>query len=140
MMKGSNPEITPRSYTKLLRLVGQKCLIKVTIEGCTHSVLWDTGAQVSLVGLDWLKEHLSNVKIHDISELINNDLTVKCANDISIPFVEWVDLNVVVREQSVRVPFLVCKMHLENPIVGYNVISHFEGEDKVQAMLGDHDP
>ena len=140
MMKGSNPEITPRSYTKLLRLVGEKCLIKVTIEGCTHSVLWDTGAQVSLVGLDWLKEHLSNVKMHDISELINNDLTVKCANDISIPFVGWVDLNVVVRDQSVRVPFLVCKMHLENPIVGYNVISHFEGEDKVQAMLGDHNP
>ena len=39
------------------------------------------------------------------------------------------------KDQNVRVPFLVCDMHLEHPIIGYNVITYFEGEDVLLSMM-----
>jgi hypothetical protein len=69
-----------------------------------------------------------------LSELLSSNLTVKCANESDIPFSGWVELNVSVKNCSLRVPFLVCQIELDNPILGYNV------RDSVQALLRDRDP
>ena len=66
-------------------------------------------------------------------------MIVKCANKNIIPFVGWIDPSVQVKDQNVRVPFLVCYMHLEHPIIGYNVITYFEDDGVLLSMMKDVD-
>ena len=41
--------LSPREQSKLIRLVGRRCLVKCFLSGISTEALWDTGAQVSLV-------------------------------------------------------------------------------------------
>lgn len=41
--------ISPKSKNRLIKLIGDKCIVKLGMEDQIHEVLWDTGAQVSLV-------------------------------------------------------------------------------------------
>ena len=53
-----------------------------------------------------------------LRELVTSDLTVKCIHESIIQFVGWIDLSVQMKDQNVRVSFLVCEMHLEHPSIG----------------------
>ena len=53
-------------------------------------LLYDTGAQVSILSKSWLKENQINVPIRSISELLDEDeLIVKTAVDTDIPYFGW---------------------------------------------------
>ena len=56
-------------------------------------VLWDTGAQVSIVSVDFLKDYFPNCTIRDVSGLLDCDLTLTVANDSNIPYKGWVELD-----------------------------------------------
>ena len=56
-------------------------------------VLWDTGAQVSIVPENLLKRLLPDVPIKDISELVDMELNFTTANGTKIPYKGWVDLT-----------------------------------------------
>jgi hypothetical protein len=74
---------------KLISLVGQRCTVTGKINGKTVEVLWDTGAQVSIVSAKVLKENFPNCTIKDVSELLNCDLTLTAANGNTIPYTGW---------------------------------------------------
>ena len=109
---------------KVARLVGKKCEIACTIGGQETVVLWDTGAQVSLLPRKWLKEHLPFEVIHPISDLLPEGyLQLTAANKTPIPYLGYVELVVALnRAQQVLVPFLITDSDSDDVILGYNVI------------------
>ena len=85
--------LTPKEHEKLINLVGRKCTVSGKINGKTVEVLWDTGAQVSIVSVDFLKDNFPNCTIRDVSKLLNCDLTPTAANGGNIPYKGRVELD-----------------------------------------------
>ena len=115
-------------HDKLTRLVGKRCLVNCTIEKRPTQVLWDTGAQVSIMSRRWLRDNLPNVPLLDMEPLMTPDLQLTAANGTSVPYDGWVALDVKFPNQHttmthvLTVPFLVTTNKLTEPIIGYNVI------------------
>ena len=89
--------------------------------------LWDTGAQVSVVSLDFVKGILPDVVIRDVQELVSTNLQVKAANGSAIPYLGWIDVQFDLETQGgpsypYQVPFLVTEEDVPEPIIGFNVI------------------
>ena len=89
--------------------------------------LWDTGAQVSVVSLDFVKGILPDVAIRDVQELVSTNLQVKAANGSAIPYLGWIDVQFDLETQGgpsyqYQVPFLVTEEDIPEPIIGFNVI------------------
>ena len=64
------------------------------------------------------------MEIRDINELLGVDSDLKL-NGITIPYKGWVEAKFRLdgeKEKEVTVPFLVTEEHLDQPIIGYNVI------------------
>lgn len=60
----------------MVGLVGKRCTVKGDINGHSLDVLWETGAQVSIISNDFLRRNLSVVVVKDISELLNIELNL----------------------------------------------------------------
>lgn len=109
-------------------LVGSKCLLKCNINGYAVTALLDTGAQVSIIDHGWMKTYLPSHHLRSLSELIGSrPLNVLAVNGDILPFDGWVEATVNLPGNSnpqlaIQVPFLVGRMTLERPILGFNVI------------------
>ena len=64
--------LTPKQHTKLVKLVGEKCNVKCKLNDVELSVLWDTGAQISLLSTTQLKKYFGDMKIQNINLLLND--------------------------------------------------------------------
>ena len=62
--------INPKKKNQLASLVGKKCLVACKVEGKAARLLWDTGAQVSLVSEDWLITNLGKLEIKDLESML----------------------------------------------------------------------
>ena len=110
--------------SKLLNLIGEQCKVSCVLEGVSVEALWDTGAQVSLVGASWLRKNVADAEIRDISEIVGREIALKGAAGADIPYMGCVIMKCSIADTTVEVPFLVSKNELKEPIVGYNVIAH----------------
>ena len=130
--------ISPGHHNKITKLVGRRCTIDCHLNNIPSTVLWDTGAQVSLVSTEWLHHNLPELVIHPVSELVQyeQDLDLRAANGTTIPFEGWVEMEIQMKtpETSLQMSFpaLVTKDQLQQPIIGYNVI-----EMAIQLSGGD---
>ena len=61
---------------KVIELVGKRPQIDCEIGGTKTKALWDTGSQVNLLSLLWLKTHDVNYKMDNISDVIGRELSV----------------------------------------------------------------
>ena len=121
--------LSPREYNKLVSLVGQKSIVQCYMEDQVKNVLWDRGANVSLIDKSSLSEWFPSAAIKDLSELIgeNEEFDVKWGNQSKLPFVGWVELKVSLKEGSSpdnTIPFLVTPEYLDHPILGTNAIEY----------------
>ena len=119
--------LTPKQLAKMANLVGEKCLVNCFLNGRQLEVLWDTGAQMSIMTNDFLNAKFPGVKKRDISELLDSPLEINAANGTAIPYTGWAELKFRLlssgkEETTVMVPFLITSEELNYPIVGYNVI------------------
>ena len=90
-------------------------------------LLWDTGAQVSILSTEMMGKFFNKATVRDNSELIDEELNLTAANGTKIAYSGWVEIEVRLTssskdEPSVMVPFLITNENLEYPILGYNVI------------------
>ena len=93
-------------------------------------VLWDSGAQSSIVNEPWRLNHLPHTVIRPISELLGDEtLTVLAANDTPIPYIGWIEVSFQLdsdptMSSDLQVPILVSSdpAVASDPIIGYNVI------------------
>ena len=129
--------LTPKEHAKLIGLVGRRCTIMGKLNDKPVKVLWDTGAQVSIVSAKFIKDNFPNFMINDVSELLTCDLTLTAANGQSIPYMGWVELQLQIgeSENTVSVPFLVTKENIELPLIGFNVIEHLIKTNKLNSDI-----
>ena len=78
--------LTPKQHKKVVSLVGRRCSVKAKFNGKRAEILWDTGAQVSIVLASFIKRNFPSVLVRDVGELLDGDLTVTAANGSSIPY------------------------------------------------------
>lgn len=113
---------------RIAQLIGRKCLLKCNLNGYTVHVLLDTGAQVSLIDLPWKQKYLPQQELRPFSEVIGSKgLELTAANGGQIPYEGWVELIFNLPDNddpnlAVRVPFLVSRVGLVRPVLGFNVI------------------
>ena len=119
-------------HGKLVRLVGEKAVINCLIGGfVTTKALWDTGAMVSMVDIEWLRSNFPDEKILPISEFLDgDDLHLFTANNSVLAVEGVVVLKFGLGLASVVVPFVVSSDKLSQPIIGYNVIKHLVKMDR----------
>ncbi|XP_065068251.1 uncharacterized protein LOC135693652 [Rhopilema esculentum] len=97
------------------------------MNGIELPVLFDTGAQVSIVSSKELRKHFPQSEIKDIADLLDQDIELELttANGSKLPYSGWVKMNFKLlnsNEDAVEVPMLVTEFELEQSIIGYNVI------------------
>ena len=142
----SRSNFSPKQEMKIVQLVGKQCLVKCKLNRTNIESLWDTGAQVAMVGQTWLRKHFPNIEIQDISKLLEDELgesglVLKAANNVEIGYVGYVDLVFQMGDSSqppLLVPFIVSEEDLTRPIIGNNVIEMWvngEGEPDVKQNL-----
>ena len=107
--------------------MGKTCSVKCYLDEKPTEALWDTGAQVSIVSADFLKSQLPAVQIRDIEQLLGIDgsISLQAANGTDIPYCGWAEIGVRLaneKETQVRVPFLITREIIDQPIIGFNVI------------------
>ena len=115
-----------------------------SLDGIENVALWDTGAEVALIGRKWLNEKVPGKKIQDVSELLGQELYLKVANNSSLECEGYTELVFKMSDAAkpLVVPFLVTVEETSMPIIGYNVIEELvKGEmqksnQKIVEMLG----
>lgn len=90
-------------------------------------VLWDTGAQSSIVNDPWQLKHLPHSVMRPISQLLEEEtLIVLAANDTPIPYTGWIEVSFRLdsdhhRVSDLQVPMFVSsdRAVASDPIIGY---------------------
>jgi hypothetical protein len=119
--------LTPSEHANIAKLVGRWCTVGCALNEFESTVLWDTGAQVSIMPKEMMEKHFPENVIKDIYKLINGELDLTAANGTRIAYSGWTEIEVRFisskeKDPSVMVPFLVTNDSLEYPILGYNVL------------------
>ncbi|KAL9962454.1 hypothetical protein ACROYT_G031558 [Oculina patagonica] len=129
--------LTPSEHAKVIGLVGKKCMVKCLLNDCECDLLWDTGAQVSIISVELLQQHLGQVAIRQLSELLDTNLNLTAVNGTKVPYIGWVEVRVKLTslssdssQEELLVPFLVTSEKLDCPILGYNVIEELVSQDQ----------
>ena len=129
--------LTPRQHAIVVGLVGKRCTVKGEINGHSVDVLWDTGAQVSIISNDFLRRNLSGVVVKDILELLNMELSLTAANGSEMLYIGWAELNFRLPsyKNDLKVPFLVTEQHLDSLLIGFNVIEEIISDTNREVAL-----
>ena len=129
--------LTPTEHAKVIDPIGKKCIAKCLLNDCEIDILWDTGAQVSIIPVKSLHEHLGSIAIRLLSELPETSLKLTVVNGTQIPYIGWVDVRLTLTPSSSNsnqvelvAPFLVTSESLDCPILGYNAIEELVRNDQ----------
>lgn len=120
--------LTPKEHATLTNLVGRKCTVRCFLNSIETEALWDTGAQVSMISSELISKHFSNIQIRPITDLLGEtNFELKAANGMEIPYEGWIDVTLQLcnNDKHISVPFLVSKLQMDMPIIGFNVIEQF---------------
>ena len=107
-----------KDEAKVASLVGESCLIDCQLNGQVTSLL-DTGAQVSIIDIEDLKNYHSNSIVRSLDQILEicDSFRVQWGNIADIPFTGRVDMIVTIGEEkncgSIHVPFLVTTEKLQ---------------------------
>ena len=110
---------------KIVKLIGEKPLLKCKLDGLDFEVLWDTGSMISLIDLEWAKSNFPDKNIIPIEEFLGEEkLEIRAANATKIDFegVMLLDFSTEMDANVLTIPFLVSSGKVNEPILGYNVI------------------
>ena len=134
--------LSVKDEAKLASLVAESCLIDCQLNGQVTSLLLDTGAQVSIIDIEDLKNYHSNTVVRSLDEILDDcdSFRVQSGNTADIPFTGWVDMIVTIRKEnncgSEHVPFLVTTEKLQQPILGFNAIKVImDAQKNTQALV-----
>ena len=129
--------LTPNEHAKVVGLVGKKCMVKCLLYDYELDMLWDIGAQVSIISIQVLQQHFKDISIRQLSQLLDVKLNLTAVNGSAIPYIGWVEVRVKLippsshsNQGELIVPFLVTSETLDCPILGYNVIEELVSQDQ----------
>lgn len=129
--------MTAKKTCTVRELVGKKCLIRCFLHKQKTQALWDTGSQICAIDEVWKENHLPDVQLRDVKELIgpSDPLQIEAANGTEMPYVGWLEVTfkLTASDDEMLIPVLVLKGNQQQcPIIGFNVIERI-----VQDSLGD---
>ena len=133
MPKSEIETISPSVKPRLVKLIGDKCIVTCCLDKIPVQALWDTGAQVSIISSEFLHAQCPSSNVRPVSDLVSSGLILTSASNDEVPFEGWTDLEFQLGQgtTSLRVPFLVSNSpSLVRPIIGYNVIRHYINSDE----------
>lgn len=119
----------PSPRKRLAQLIGKRCMVSCALNGAPIQMLLDSGAQVTMVGENWMKKTLPNVPIQPLESLLSDKpLEISAANGTDVPFEGWADIELQILSKNyghvtIQVPILVTQNCLNHPILGSNVIA-----------------
>lgn len=117
-----------RPCNRVAQLIGKKAILKCHINGFPVSALLDTGAQVSITDYTWKSRYLPEQVLRPLCEIVGRgDFSASAVNGDPLPFEGWIKLalNLPGNDNpnlTINVPFLIGRMSLERPLLGFNVI------------------
>ena len=81
--------LTPKHYNKLVSLVGPRSVIQCYIEHKLQNILWDTGANVSLIDKNSLQQWYPDIQIRDMNDLLSDvsGFKVRWRNQDKLPII-----------------------------------------------------
>uniref|UniRef100_A0A3B3I1Y0 ribonuclease H n=1 Tax=Oryzias latipes TaxID=8090 RepID=A0A3B3I1Y0_ORYLA len=121
-------------------LVGKKCLIRCFLNDQMTQALWDTGSQVCAIDEGWKENHLPDLDLRDVLELLDplQSLHLEAANGTDMPFIGWVEVSfkLTADDSELLIPILVLRgRQQQHPIIGFNVIEHFVQHSQAEDAL-----
>uniref|UniRef100_A0A0S7F2X0 PPUP7114 n=1 Tax=Poeciliopsis prolifica TaxID=188132 RepID=A0A0S7F2X0_9TELE len=105
-------------------LVGTKTTAQVSIAGKDTNCLLDTGSQVTTVPQSFYEEHLSDLTIHSLNDL----LEVERANGQFVPYLGYVELTITFPKEFVGSDIEINTLAL--------VIPHLRSAAHEQVLIG----
>ena len=115
---------------QLVKLVGEKPVLRCQLDGVDCEALWDTGSMISMVDASWFNEQFPEESILSLTQFLEGDnLHIFAANKTKVEVQGVAILNFSFNNNnnnnfSVPVPFIICKNNLTQPLIGYNVIKY----------------
>ena len=105
---------------QLVRLVGERPLVNIHLNNQKIQGLWDTGAQISLMNNDFLKENFPDVEVHSINDFMGKGLTLTAANktEVEVDGVAVLEFGIENHKGLFEVPFLVTSQEISSPTIG----------------------
>ena len=113
---------------KVAGLVGEKCLIRCSVNNQSVEMLLDTCVQVSIVSRSYLKRNYPDLPVKPLSDILDDQdsFRVQWGNSTEIPFLGWVNMSVQIgyeiKSITLDIPYLVTSGELEYPILGFNAM------------------
>ena len=108
---------------ELVDLIGKRCIVNCRIGGVKVKSLWDTGSQVSLVSLRWLRKHVGEFDLRSLSDILGGEVCLEGVAGRKIPYKGYINLKFEIGSSELVVPFLVTSERIVQPILGFNLIS-----------------
>ena len=128
-------EVPVKSRRKVMKLVGERPMVKCYLGGKKCEMLWDTGSMITMVDRRWMAENCPKEEVRPVAEFMSEGLRIKAVNTTDIPYdgvilMRW---SLSKETEGVMVPVLVTRNAISDPILGNNVIEHvISGKDQVE--------
>lgn len=116
-------------------------MITCRLNGIQAQMLLDSGAQVSIIGREWLRKNLPTVQIQSLETLIaDKQLNVTAANGTAVPFEGWIEILLEITSAkhgsiAIYVPMLVGQEVVDCPLLGFNVIEEIIRENDTVSEI-----
>jgi hypothetical protein len=124
---------------KIMKLVGEKPMLRCRLGEEETEMLWDTGSMISMVDRRWVRRLFPDEVIFPVSAFLDKELHVQAANETTIQFdgVVLLDFKLSDEDEGFVVPLLVSSGKISDPILGYNVIEYLvlEGTEEQRKAL-----
>lgn len=124
---------------RIMKLVGEKPMLRCRLGEVETEMLWDTGSMISLVDRQWVQRLFPDQVIFPVSAFLDKELHVEAANKSTIQFdgVILLDFKLSDEDEGFVVPLLVSSGKISDPILGYNVIEYLvlEGTEEQKKAL-----
>ena len=109
----------------IVKLIGEKRVVCVPLDGMKLNCLWDTGSMVSVIDRTCLEKFFPDKTIHSTEDFLGGGtLTLSAANNSLLEIDGVVMFNFNHEKDSIQIPFVVTSETLTQPILGYNTISY----------------
>ena len=95
--------------------MGERCVVPCLINGNEINVLYDTGAQISIISHDRMRRNLIDCELKSIQDLLEAELDLTAANGTQIPYIGYVDVNLRPKygDHELVVPMLASKNDID---------------------------
>ena len=129
-MGQSQANLTPKEQKTLIGLIGKQNVVKLYMNDKPVDILWDTGANISIISKESVNDLFPNAVIKNLHDILSDadKLQVRWGNQEILPYEGYVELEVSLDNDTpaneILVPFLITPERLHYPILGTNAIEH----------------